>query len=1135
MSEPIPFDLTGELPGPGVHVLEASAGTGKTFTIAALATRLLAEGLPLSTILMVTFGRSATSELKARVRDRLDLTETALRHRLAGRHDELERLSTGDEVLATLCSGDHEQVAARLHRISTALSDFDTATIATTHEFCAKMLQGLGILAPVDPERVLVEDVADLVSEVASDLWLRKFAPSDQAPSLPWPEALKIATEVTNRSGAPVPDDADNAERVRFAEAVRTELATRKSRLGLHTYDDQLTDLQKVLCGDDQQRADAARQRLRETFSVVMIDEFQDTDPVQWDIVSSAFGTGSTLVLIGDPKQAIYGFRDAEVQSYLKAVAAPEATHYSLDKNWRSDAPLVEALGTVLGSTELGDRRIKVRPVTAQHRESRLLPGSEEFAAPLRIRSLVRTREVERLGLADSMVRDLVGDIAGLLNSGTRTTIGGIERPVEPHDVAVLVPANWQAEKIRGALVEAGIPAIFNGATSVYLSPACDDWLTLLTALDSPRSGNVRAAALTAFHGWTFAELAQADEQALNRLSARTRWWARLVTDHGISALVEELTDDGLSERVLALTGGDRQLTDLHHLGQLLHAQQTRHQSGIAGLIEWLENRRREKGGGDDRTRRLETDSAAVQIMTLHRSKGLQFPIVYLPYLWRDGPPQSSRDKPPLNFHDDLGNPVIDIGGAQPGRLQRERRWRAEEQGEALRCAYVAMTRAQCQLVLHWVPDKKNLPESSLQRLLCGPGEGAPESGYSWQQTPDSIPRLRHRYISITEVTDPRPTKVAARPHGDVDELRLRDFDRAVDTAWRRTSYSGLTAAAHHLAPASPATGALATSEIEGTETDEPDQSVDESADGESLKIVPPVPAEIRSLAAGLDLPSPMAGLPRGTEFGTLVHAIYEEFDPTSGDLLAELTSHAARWLQRYPMTGLGPSELAEALLPGTTTGLGAIADDLRLADIAPSDRLAELDFEYPLAGGDRPTALIRLRDVADLLAAHLPADDVLADYPQRLRDPELGEEVLRGFLIGSIDAVLRVGAARPGQTPDPRRYLVVDYKTNWLGPPGEELLVGHYTPRAMASAMMDSHYPLQALLYCVALHRFLRWRLPHYDPEVHLGGVAYLFVRGMAGDRTPVVDQMPCGVFTWHPGAALVQALSDLIDQGAR
>jgi exodeoxyribonuclease V beta subunit len=270
-----------------------------------------------------------------------------------------------------------------------------------------------------------------------------------------------------------------------------------------------------------------------------------------------------------------------------------------------------------------------------------------------------------------------------------------------------------------------------------------------------------------------------------------------------------------------------------------------------------------------------------------------------------------------------------------------------------------------------------------------------------------------------------------------------------------------------------------------------------------------------------------MGHLPTGAEFGTAVHAVFERVDPTARDLPAELRRACEVTLAQGPAAAMTAEDLAAALLPAFCTPLGSLADERRLCDIPRSDRLAELGFEYPLTGGDTTSAEVNLGMVGPLLRQHLNRSDSLAEYPNHLDDPVLATQIMRGYLTGSIDAVLRIRC--DGQPP---RYLVVDYKTNWLGELDRgPLTVGDYTPARMSGAMMSAHYPLQALLYAVALHRMLRWRQPAYDPALHLGGVLYLFVRGMAGPETPRVDDVPCGVFGWRPPPALIVELSELLD----
>jgi exodeoxyribonuclease V beta subunit len=328
--------------------------------------------------------------------------------------------------------------------------------------------------------------------------------------------------------------------------------------------------------------------------------------------------------------------------------------------------------------------------------------------------------------------------------------------------------------------------------------------------------------------------------------------------------------------------------------------------------------------------------------------------------------------------------------------------------------------------------------------------------------------------------------------------LDVRHFHRAIDTTWRRTSYSGLIRAAE-TTPVS--------SEPEVLELD------DEVAE------IPLVAS-----AVGADVPSPMANLPTGAKFGTLVHAVLETTDPFAADLVAELEAQIREHSVRWPVD-VEVSELAAALVPMHDTPLSPLADGLTLRQIGLRDRMTEMDFEFPLAGGDLRSAgpEIRLARVGELLRTHLPKDDPLASYADRLAGPALGGQSLKGYLTGSVDAVLRVG----------ERYLVVDYKTNWLGDPSRPLTAADYARPRLVEAMLHTDYPLQALLYSVVLHRFLRWRLPGYQPQKHLGGVMYLFLRGMCGPDTPALDGHPAGVFSWQPPASLIAALSDLVDAG--
>lgn len=1029
------FQLDGPLPS-STLLLESSAGTGKTYTIAGLAVRYLAEaGLEIGELLLVTFGSQAAAELRSRVFEAIERCARLLRAHASGTP------VPEDEPVAAHLAGtvDVDEAVARLER---ALDQFDSAVILTIHAFAQRTLRELGILGDHDATEQLAQ-ADDVLDEVSADLYVARYA-DEHHPPFEWWQARMLGRSA-GRSTLPL-EPADSEE-ARFAAAVRERFEERRRGLGLVTFDDLVTRLRDVL--RDATSGPAARDWLQHRYRVVLVDEFQDTDPEQWAVVESAFaGPGRATILIGDPKQSIYGFRSADLPTYERARATAEVQ--CLGVNHRSDEGVVHGVVELLEGVTMGAEDIQVHPVRARH-------GSR-FEAPVQER--VWVRRVAGKHPLPTVLDDLVWQVHHLL--GTHLVDGDERQAVRPDDIAVLVRVGATAAKVTEHLQALGYPAVQFAGSEVWDQPAAEHWRWLLRALSPAGEGARRVLALTDLVGATITDLTST--------STATALWdmlhraaAALEADGPSAALDVVREGTRLEARLLPTPDGARTLTDLAHIAELLDATGHRDPTMLLQVLD-------EQPGADGEAElRLTTDAPAVKVMTLHAAKGLEFPIVLLP----DLSGMRLILNRPFPFVRD-GERVLWMRPEQPeSSLGQDvaRQLRDEE----LRLLYVGLTRAKHLAVL-WHAQEEHAELGAVSAALL-------------RDRPTDTLRAAHHFnaplpqldrVRIIEAAPDRPPR-AAEPAPDDGPLRLATFTREVDRHWRRTSYSGLTHGLHD-APS----------------------GADEQVELDELR---PDPTLAR--------PVPMESLPAGAAFGTLVHEALELLDWAPDGL----TGRVAAVVERLAVTFSEDeaATLRAGLEAVVTTPLRPLTGQ-SLSEIPVAERLPELDFDLPMRGDDTSTVAA----LAQLLARHLPDDDPLAAYPARLAASEASAHVLRGMLTGSIDAVLRT---------DDGRFLVVDYKTNRLAPSAShELTLGHYAPRPMAEAMMAAHYPLQATLYSAALHRYLSLRLPGYRPEEHLGGVGYLFVRGMAGPDTPIVDGHACGVFAWHPSAELVVAVSNLL-----
>jgi exodeoxyribonuclease V beta subunit len=1187
----------------GARLIEASAGTGKTYTIAGLYLLLVVEeGLQVEEILVMTFTKAATAELRERIRTRLVEARQGFQ---AGAHT--------DPFLAAIIAryGDAQLALQRLER---ALVDFDQAAVFTIHSFCQRALveNAFESGAPFEVELLASQD--DLVLEVLADFWRREVCAGDPrfvgflmealGARRPGPEALlqqlrphlgkpyvllrgpeggqdlkqgfadflaawervrecwresgvdvlellrthpgvnrssyrkdvvaraqaaleeflavapaaaalcknferftNAALEKAAKPGATPPshrffDCCDALEaaveqyrrlletelaafKLRALRRVREDLDALKRRRQVQGFDDLLINLHRALSGAGGDRLVA---KLRQVYRAALIDEFQDTDPLQYDIFRQVFlQAGVPLFLVGDPKQAIYSFRGADIHAYLAAKGdVPQG--YTLGTNWRSDGALVAAVNALF---EQAPRpflleRIGFQAVAAANGGESRLRERGQARPPLRLWCLGPEHGAPGGKAGDDSIgktaaRGLIAEaaaaeIARLLSlaNAQPTALSLDGRPLEGGDIAVLVRTHRQGEAVVAALQERGISCVQQSKAKVFESAEAAELERLLLAVLEPgHEARVRAALAGRFIGagseWLL-RLAE-DEAEWNEVLERFAGYHTLWRQHGFMRCFRQfLRDYGVYQRLLGYVDGERRLTNILHLGELLHAQAAEIGLGMEGLLGWLVQQRREPDAGEAAELRLESDERLVKVVTIHASKGLEYPIVFCPFLW-DGPDQRTPE-PPLAFHDPAQAfaAVLDFGP----RLDPDAVASAQEEAlaEDLRLAYVALTRAKHRCYVVW-GKCGGLEASGLGWLLHGrhAGEGRALEAMAHLVGSRALAELRRDLEALaialpqSIVLEPLPSPASGPlrlPVAAAPLLRPREFERGLSPGWRLASFSGLAGRV-------------------GAADEEPDHDAEPAV----------IPAR-----------QPLEGIfafPRGGRPGTCLHSIYQYWDFIGPDRDA-LEALVARMLSRHGFS----SEWTATVADNVQRVLATPLDDqgLRLASLTRAQRLDELEFYYPIKS-------LESAALARLLRMH----GFLADVTLKERVGRLQFALGQGYMKGFIDLVFESNG----------RYYLVDYKSNWLGGTIEE-----YGLEQVAGAMAAHDYYLQYLIYTVALHRYLRQRLENYDYERDFGGVFYLFLRGMqpeSGSRS--------GVFHDKPSRALIESLDRYLQTG--
>jgi len=1206
-----------------INLIEASAGTGKTFTIALLFLRLVLEKkLTVDRILVVTFTEAATKELRDRIRKRLRECLLAFQQG-ASDDDKLQALLDKPTI-------EHEDA---LFRLTNALRGFDEAAIYTIHSFCRRVLRDNAFESGMLFDTELIKDQRPLLQEIVEDFWRRHFyqasplfinylldngfrAPANLLETLggdgkylgqpflkvipqveetqPQSAALEQAfltahtaaqqcwqqeqerivtrlsqdknlnrqkyrassivkwrTELTinlnspafaahaldilekftvsklaastkkgkNKQPLPPPEHpffqlAETlltaqvelgacfaqqllALRLKLLEVAKQHLAAKKRRHNVQSFDDLLTGLFKGLNSDNGQRLAAL---IRSQYPAALIDEFQDTDPVQYDIFKKIYATDKHLLfLIGDPKQAIYSFRGADIFAYMKACTSA-SRHFTLDTNWRSEPRLIQAMNSVFSQTPQPFlfEQIPFYPVNAPPNaaEKPCLTLQNQSIPPLQCWFVSRAqasatqgtlqaannKKDDQLGLinknwAEFWIPRAVGyEITRLLQLAQQGLAAVGEQPLVAGDIAILVRTNRQALQLQKVLNQLQIPSVLYSRESLFSTHEAAELERILLAIADPsREALLKAALTTDMFGISGSQLFAllADDYAWQEKLKRVQHYHRLWQKKGFIQMFRALlVEENMQARLLAFTDGERRLTNVLHLGEVLQQAALREKLGINALHTWLSEQRQQAAaeqGDDERILRLESDEKRVKIVTIHKSKGLEYPVVFCPYVWESNLSWLTKATE-FTYHDEHNDLVLDLGSAdQPAHLEQAKR---ELLAENLRLFYVAVTRAKYRCYLIWGAFK-GFNDAPLAHLLYP--AGAELAKFADTELHGHLQKLANAAAHSIEIID-FPMQVASAyqsSHPPAIDFSVRTFHATVQRDWQVASFTRL---AHQK---------TAYTTVENPDYDPASRTL--LSPTEPILWQDDAPPEAQRIFE----------FPRGAKAGRFLHAVFEYLDFPQGEddallqrLLRYYNYDADAWQAtlRY--------WVAEVL----NTPLHADDPGFTLAKIDKAKRLNELEFYYPL----QPISVAHLQTLFQTHTALLSPE--LLEFSET----RLQFSPLQGFMKGFIDMVFEYQG----------RFYLVDYKSNLLG---KQLTAYHQSQ--LSVVMQNEAYFLQAALYTVALHLYLARRLPAYDYEQHFGGVYYLFIRGMRSAWGAAY-----GVYRDKPPQAWVQALTECL-----
>ncbi len=1155
----------------GVSIIEASAGTGKTYTLCRIVLRLVIENaIPIDRILAITFTQAATEELKSRIRELLQECARQMSSDTITEPVLLEALANGNHTLATI----HR-------RLRHSLEIFDDASIFTIHGFCKRSLEFISLesdigldanLEPVDDQLVerlkneyiriqilersallsaaytrsntlseqldnvgrqcaahpsallepnqtdsqlaslehayqsciqsipaFLEEVPGILNALKKNSSLFRFLNQpeniDRLQALstrPSPLAHDLNTLETLRSenwgkallkseiDRPSPELCARADAfhdaldttlqtivARYRDWLFTHLRSEKERLNVISFNDLLHSLNRALRDAD---GDRAAQAIADQYDAVLLDEFQDTDPVQFNIVQRLFsGDDKRLFLIGDPKQAIYRFRGADIFAYFHATDSNDYHRLALEENYRSTPTLVDAVNTLFEAAPDGFAfdRIQFHPVRAARQSPIQVPLQVE-AIGFDGDSTLTDGEATRL-LARAASLDLVERV----NEDPAFDLG---------TVAFLVSKNREADIFMESLAQCGIDAVIKAERSVFQTPEAETLLQLLNAVSNPsKRSAVKALLMSPIGGYRWDEIVSEDfESNSQNIAAFLRDWNRnWQSTHFDSAFQTLLRLTGADQRLMRSPSGERQYTNLRQLSELLQNESRLGSSTPTHLIVWITEKRNENVSNvEDWQVRLASDEGKPQIVTIHKSKGLQFPIVICPFM------SLLRPKPNPKialYHDRERSDNLVINFAPQEQSAASIQATREEYAEQIRLIYVALTRAVDECRLYLSPEKSKSKTERSRSSFCQLVLGE-DAATSIDNDLDASSTLLQRIQNF----DSSLIETRTRSVNDLVSAPLSLVNRQPD------SFSPIKALPIPAGTAPRFERILSFSTISRIARSQqvaPDELFnDETAlERETLPNLPENSTEPSQSGPHI------FSLPKGAQTGNLIHAIFEEADFQDTRNLYETVSQTFNRL-RY-----GYAEYKPILCDHVRMILERdLAEGISLGKVEPEQRIPELEFAYP-------TGQDALRKMARAFEEH-PSPGIPRSWAKSLplRDAHADPSFLRGF----VDLVFEFSG----------KLFIIDWKSNHLGDRPAD-----YNPSALAEAMGHHDYYLQYCLYSVALLRYLRLRYPTDDPHERFGGVFYLFIRGIEDDGFN-------GIFYDKPDSALLNALDQAL-----